>query len=385
MELKSIIPIAALTLTLGACNNIVNYDDDYTPADQLANTGAPVITAVYDVADTAMSTPITEGSLGQMVRIVGQNLNGVRRITFNTVEADISETYTFGTSANVLIPSKLSLNHENKIVYTTDMGSAAFDFVIPFPALTVTGLVNEFANAGDPVTVTGSNFDLYDFGTTSKVYLGSTELAVSNVTATTMQVQIPEGTADNSTITLAWSDANGQALTADQPFRPTTHLLYPDLGSISTSLSGEVGVTIEGDDAVSTGASSLGCPHLHFSGSLGAWSWNTFDLSCNMIDAGDLTSLNDYVLKFEVLTAPSFPLTESSPLQWCFNWGDSYTWNPGSLNTKGLWQTVALPLASMATNGISATGTWQTLRIIFQPTAAYEADFRIGNIRIEKK
>ena len=26
-----------------------------------------------------------------------------------------------------------------------------------------------------------------------------------------------------------------------------------------------------------------------------------------------------------------------------------------------------------------------TLRIIFQPTAAYEADFRIGNIRIEKK
>ena len=385
MELKSIIPIAALTLTLGACNNIVKYDDDYTPAEYQANTGAPVITAVYDVADTALTTPITEGSLGQMVRIVGRNLNNVQRICFNTVEANLADAYTYSTSANVTIPSRLSLEHVNKIEYTTDMGTTAYDFVIPFPALTVEGLVNEFANAGNAVTVTGRNFDLYDFGTTSKVCIGNTELSVSDVTAASMQIHIPEGTADNSTVSLAWSDANGQALTADLPFRPTEHLLYPDLSSVSTSLSGAVSVTIEEDENISTGASALGHPHLHFTGTLDAWSWNTFDLSCNMIDAGDLTVLNDYVLKFEVLTAPSFPLTESSPLQWCFNWGDSYTWNMGSLNTKGQWQTVSLPLASMATNGISATGTWQTLRIIFQPTSSYEADFRIGNIRIENK
>ena len=94
------------------------------------------------------------------------------------------------------------------------------------------------------------------------------------------------------------------------------------------------------------------------------------------------------VLKFEVLTANDYPLTEASPLQFSFNWGESYTWTPGDglgLNTHGQWQTVTLPLAPMATAGISVPGTWQSLRIAFQPTAAYTADFRIGNLRIEHR
>lgn len=48
-------------------------------------------------------------------------------------------------------------------------------------------------------------------------------------------------------------------------------------------------------------------------------------------------------------------------------------------------ETVTLPLAPMATAGIVAPGTWMTLRIAFQPTAAYTADFRIGNLRIEHR
>ena len=50
--------LAAL-FTLTSCNDVVDIP---APADQ-SNTGAPVITAVYDVADTARTTPITEGTL----------------------------------------------------------------------------------------------------------------------------------------------------------------------------------------------------------------------------------------------------------------------------------------------------------------------------------
>jgi hypothetical protein len=39
----------------------------------------------------------------------------------------------------------------------------------------------------------------------------------------------------------------------------------------------------------------------------------------------------------------------------------------------------------MATKGISEPGKWQTLRIIFQPHADYDADFRLANLRIVKK
>ena len=146
-----------------SCDNIVDYDDNYSPADQIANTGAPVIKAVYDVADTAFANPITEGTLNQTVVLVGENLNSVQSVSFNTVACDMKNVYTMSTKAIVQIPSKLSMEQVNKIAYTTAQGSTTYDFVIPFPELTVSALACEFANAGDWVTVCGKNFDLYDF------------------------------------------------------------------------------------------------------------------------------------------------------------------------------------------------------------------------------
>ena len=376
-------------LTMASCNDIVNYDDGYTPLEDQANTGEPVITAVYDVSDTKMENPITEADAGQMVRIVGENLNNVKRITFNTVEADLSEVYTYSTSANVTIPQELSMEHQNKIEYTTDKGTATFDFTVPFPQLLVNALECEFTDAGDSVTITGRNFDYYDFGTSSQVTIGGTALGLGSITNTSMKALVPEGTADNSTITVEWTDGNtGTPMTATLPFRPTQHLLYADFSDVTPAVGGSYSAAIEGDDAITTDASALGRPHVHVTGTSDAWGWNTIDLSRNMIDAGDLANLDDYVLKFEVLTANDYPLTEASTLQFSFNWGDSYTWTPGDgtgLNTHGLWQTVTLPLAPMATNGIVAPGTWQTLRIVLSPSATYTADFRMGNFRIEKR
>lgn len=381
---------AALALfALASCNDIVDYNDGYTPLEDQANTGAPVITAVYEVGDTLLERPITEGEAGQMVRIVGRNLNRPTRITFNTVEVDLSEVYTYSTSANVTIPQELSMEHQNKIEYTTAEGTATFDFTVPFPQLSVSGLECEFTDAGDSVTITGRNFDYYDFGTTSQVTLGGTALGLGSITNTSMKALVPAGTPDNSTIQISWNDGTtGEPMTATLPFRPTQHLLYGDFSDVQFAIDGPVTMDVEADGSVGRDASALGNPHMHITGTFDAWAWNTIDLSRNMIDAGDLANLDDYVLKFEVLTANNNPLTEASPLQFSFNWGESYTWTPGGgpgLNTHGEWQTVTLPLAPMATAGISAPGTWQTLRITFQPSAAYTADFRMGNFRIEHK
>ena len=372
----------AMATTLTSCNNIVDYADGYTPADQLANTGAPQISAVFDVADTQRSTPITEGTLNQMVVLVGDNLNNVTRIAFNTVECNLSEVYTQKQQAIVRIPSKLSMEHVNKIEYTTDKGTATFDFTIPFPALTVSHLDNEFMWAGGDVTVHGNNFDLYGFeGGTSTVTIGGTTVMPTDITSSTMKLHIPEGTPDNSKILFTWNDDNGQQQQKALPFRPSSALLYGDFAGVQMSVDGSVTVVAESTD---------GYGNLHFTGSYGAWAWNTIDLSSNMIATPvvDNAALDNYVLKFELQTATNFPVTENTGLQFCFNWGDNYVWNPADglgINTLGKWQTVALPLAPMATKGISAPNTWQTLRIIFQPLADYEADFRIANLRIVEK
>ena len=375
-----------LSAALTACDDIVNYDDGYTPAERLANTGTPVISAVYDVADTARTTPITQGTLNQTVRIVGQNLNNVTMVSFNTVPCDMKNVYTMGTEAIVQIPARLSLEQVNRIEYTTAQGTATFDFLIPFPDLIVTGLACEFVNAGDSAVVCGKNFDLYDFEAgTSTVKIGSQTLGVGSVTSTSMKVFIPNSTPDNTEMVFNWK-TNGTPHSATLPFRPSQHLLFGDFSAISPIIDGSVKMTIEDDNGIGANA-WLNQKNLHFTGSYSAWAWNTIDLSCNMIDL-TVENVADYVLKMEVLTQSNFPLTEQTGLQFCFNWGDSYAWNPANglgINTRGQWQTVTLPLAPMATKGISAPNTWQTLRIIFQPHTDYDADFRLANFRIVKK
>ena len=383
LTILTFLPMGGLGWALTACNDIVNYNEGYTPASEQANNGAPQISAVYDVTDTEHTSPISEGTLGQLVTIVGRNLNHPTRIAFNTVECDLGEAYTETDRAVVRIPSRLSMEHNNSIEYTTADGTTRFPFVIPFPPLSVTHLSNEFIWAGGEVTVYGKNFDLYDFeGGTSVVTVGSTRVWPTDITSSQMTIRIPEGTPDDSQILLTWEDAEGSQQQTSLPYRPSSHLLY---GSFS-------GVTIATDGSVQVAAESIdgyGC--LHFTGSYSTWAWNTIDLSCNMIATEpviDGSTPDKYVLKFELQTAQNFPVTDDTGLQFSFNWGNSYAWSPADgqgINTFGAWQTVTLPLAPMASNGIKNAGEWQTLRIIFQPHAAYEADFRLANLRIVEK
>lgn len=380
----------AAALLLVSCNDIVDYDEGYIPAELMANSGAPLISAVYDAADTELTTPITEGNVGQMVIITGENLNHLQSVKFNTVSCDMLNVYSCLTRAYVQIPSTLSMEQQNKIELTTDQGTATFDFRVPFPPLTVTALACEFQNAGDSVTVVGSNFNLYGFDSgLSTVMLGTQTLGVGSITATSMKVAIPEGTPDNSQLTFTWQ-TDGTPYSQTLPFRPTDYLLFSDFSGVSINIDGQVQMAVESDEGIGAQA-WLNQKNLHFTGTYGAWAWNTVDLSCNMVDAVGTVendALDDYVLKMEVLTPTNFPLTDQTGLQFCFNWGDSYAWNPANglgINTRGQWQTVSLPLAPMATKGIAAPGKWQTLRIVFQPHSNYEADFRLANMRIVKK
>ncbi len=377
-KLAACIVCCGLAVTITSCDDIVNYNEGYTPAEQLSNTGAPVIRAVYDVADTARLTPITEGALNQMVVLVGDNLNQPSRISFNTVECNLSDVYTQKSQAIVRIPSTLSMEHVNKIEYTTSQGIATYDFVIPFPKLTVSRLENEFARVGSQITIYGQNFNLYGFDSgASTVSVAGTTVVPSEITSTSMLLAIPEGTPDDSHIQFSWQDQEGTAMTASLPFRPVSKLLYGDFSDTQVSIDGSVSVIVEEQN---------GMKGLHFTGSYGAWAWNTIDLSRNMVaTVPDGSPVENLSLKFELLTQPNFPLTEDTGLQFAFNWGDSYAWNPADgqgINTRGEWQTITLPLAPMATKGIKQAGEWQTLRIVFQPHAAYEADFCLSNFRI---
>ena len=376
---------------LVSCSTDIDYNDGYTPADELPNTGAPVISGVYDAADISHVTALSQGLPGQNLIIVGQNLNHLQSLKFNTVEADLSKTYTESTKAIVQIPTAFSQERINTIEYTTDKGTALFAFVVAFPVLAIDYLMNEFSAAGTTVEIVGENFDYYDFdiaGGNASVTVGGKAAQVAYVSAKGLGVKVPSGTPDNTKIVLTWTDFFGVAQKAELEFRPSKNLLFADLSKAERDRTDQC-VTIEDDSQVKTVASALGGKHIHFAGIINSYAWVELSFAQNLVEAGDVDDVNDYNFVFEVLTDEEKPLLGSGhEFAWNWDWTNSYLWNPGNgygLNTKGQWQTVRIPLADIVPKGIGKAGQWTTLNIGFQPVEEYTADFRMGNFRIQKK
>ncbi len=364
---------------------------DYTPDDRKENTGAPVISAVYDGADISLSTPIKEGEPGQNLIIAGQNLNNLKSLKFNGIEADLTKTYTMSTKANVTIPSEFSEERVNQIEYTTDKGTATFAFVVKFPTLRISHLDNEFAAPGTTVEMIGQNFDYYGFGQSganASVTINGSSAVVSHVSSETLGIEVPIGTPDNSTVTIDWVDFYGEKQSASVVYRPTKGLLFADISKAKRDKTDRC-VTIEGDEDVKSIKSALGSKHLHFSGTINGYAWVELSFSQNLPDVGDASKVSDYDFVFEVLNAESHPLLgKGHEFAWNWDWENSYLWNPGNgagLNTEGKWKTIRFPLSEIAPKGIGSKGDEMTLNIGFQPSEAYDADFRMGNFRIQKR
>lgn len=362
-----------LAATVMSCSDVVDYNDGYTPADKKANTGAPVITAVYDVADTEQILSLTSAERGQRLCIVGENLNNLKSLTFNTIEADLSQTYTASTMAIVQVPEDYSKLRENTLIYTTDKGTATYSFSIALPQAEVYGLLNEFAKAGTDASVAGKNLEYYDFTLT----LNGEELPLT-VADDKLTFHIPEGTPDNSVFIITWLTPEDDIKRVELPFRHTDNLLFADLTKTAQQQT---------DRSVTVEMSDMGQPCLHFNGTITEWSWVELSFAQPFEEICSADAVSQYNFVFEVQNAEGKPLLDKGyEFAWNWDWNNSYRWNPGEgFDTAGQWQTVRFPLEQMAPNGLTALGTDMVLNVGFQPYRDYEADFRLANFRIEKK
>lgn len=369
-NIKSLCVLGLLSLLCVACDNYADYDDNYIAADKQPNTGVPVITAVYDVTD--LNSPITEGRQGQTVCIEGRNLNNLKSVSFNTIAADTENTYTMSTRAIVTIPQGFSKEHVNTITYTTDMGTATFAFVVTLPEIVVDGLLNEFQEPGTEATISGEHFAYYDVS----VLLNGQSVTLSAADDTGLRFVVPEGTPDNSTVSVNWLTAAGEAMVVKLPLRPTEGLLYADLSAVERKMT-DKNVTVETD--------AQGLTSLHFSGMITEWSWVelSFEKTMDLSDA----AVADRYFVFEVQTRTGYPLLgKGYEFAWNWDWNNSYRWNPGEgagLDTQSEWQTVRCPLEQMVSGEMSISGGSLVLNVGFQPDRDYEADFRLANFRIE--
>lgn len=133
--------LLSVCIALCACQHLVTYRDNYIPEDQLPNTAAPTIEAVYAVGDTAMSQPLTKAKPGMMIRLKGQNLNEVQQVQVGAVQLDVKQVYAYSTGAILSVPKQPADSDptKDKIVYTTALGSAAVPFSVRRPAAPFVG------------------------------------------------------------------------------------------------------------------------------------------------------------------------------------------------------------------------------------------------------
>ena len=137
----------------------------FMPACKKTVTSTPVITGVLNYAASPSDTALT-GLIpnAQWVVITGKNLQGALAITFNGVQATFNAALLAPNSAVVQIPaivfSSIDTNKLNIIQYATAGGVATFSFKLMPAVPVITAISNVFANPGDSVFLSGTNFFL---------------------------------------------------------------------------------------------------------------------------------------------------------------------------------------------------------------------------------
>ncbi len=378
-----------ILIGLASCQDIVTYNDGYD--DGMTSNGAPKVTAIYEVGDTALAKPITQGDLKEMIHIKGVNLSKVKKVMFNNVEVPLNTIYAKAQDSYMPIPRVVPTNVTNKLVYTTELGETTYDFVVNVPDLKLEGLSNEFALPGDTVQINGDFFDLYGFkkdgSGTGTITMDGQAVKVDSLTENYLSIVIPATAADNSVITFNYTDKSNKSVSVNVPYRQTQTLIWPDLANYNQyGLWAGTSYIVDG---TGTGQpKALYGSYVRVKGSYGAWSWN--NLPCggfNFSNSDAVSNPQDYYFKFEVNSSSKYPFYDSGSAGYIFQLnGGWYAWNPSSessFNTYGKWKTISIPLKSVATGGMT-TG-WLSFFLILQPNSAWNVEHNFANYRIEKK
>jgi len=368
-----ILPVILFFGIITSCEDIVDYNDHYD--DGLTSTGAPVIGKITAVTDSTRH--LSEATLDEMISVYGSNLSQVTSIRFNDVEADLSTVYAVNSRIVLPVPRQFPTNVDNTLTVTTKLGSATVPFVVTIPALVVEGLYNEFATAGDTVSVSGKNFDLYDIDTENGIVeLNGQQLTILEASATSISFKIPDSTPDNSILQISSQNVPEPVAVG---FRNWGYrILYYDTqnGGMWSGADFLTDGSHPGDPKPLTGVDQFS----RIVGSFGAWSWNVpFGGGFNLDDADIVANPQNYYVKYEITTKSNKSLSIGNLIF------GNYTWNPGeggiAFNTYGKWKTMAIEL----TDFMSPVSGWNGYSIVFQLSADVDVDFSFCNLRIVKK
>lgn len=164
--------LSVFSLCLAACQE-----------DEASKTYGPIkVTGAFLNNTTSTTRPVTEARVGTMIRLEGEGFLGIQSIVCNGEEAYINPNYILSNSIIFRIPGDAPTGSEcdETIVNTIVISSKGnedytYSFTILGPAPSITSVSHTLPQAGEVVTVTGSNLrDIFKVG----LYNDDNELVV---------------------------------------------------------------------------------------------------------------------------------------------------------------------------------------------------------------
>ncbi len=335
----SLAMMACLTLATTSCKD---QPDAYESTD-----GVPVVSYIRPVALASSDSLLTQASMGTTVCIVGDNLRSIVQLSFNDQPAVLNTSYMTDHTLVVTVPNEIPGTVTDKIYfYTADGNLATYNFHVIIPAPVVTAMSNEWASAGEEVTLRGDYFlDYAEFPLTVKFgsdyTLARANIIDINKTAIrfTMPDDVPVGEKPAVTSiygtgqgSFQYMDKRGMLFDFDTPCFTGTVLgnngwHNRDILTDDTSLSGNyllLGNTKMGDDG--------GWNDGNFSFEYWCGDWEdpqAYSQHPRLFDVADFSNYEGLNLKFEI-NIPKDNAWSAAPLQVYFGSVNQVTISAGT-------------------------------------------------------
>lgn len=352
--------------------------------DALPNNGQPVISYVRITDPVSKDSLLVGAFQGNLIAIIGQNLQNTTEIWFNDQKAVLTPTYITNTSIFVSIPSPIPIVITNKMKLVFANGQTLmYDFKVQISEPNVTSMDCEYVLPGKVGTLHGDYF----YPPLTITFAGGAKADIVSVTPKIVTFTVPV-------------DAQPGQITVTTNFGVTkSNFWFNDNRNIFISSDPFTGWWQY--SFVVTNPGPLDPPaisgnYIRVKKTIGAWNWLEVAggpasamgaISKNIPDAA-IIKPSDYNLKFEVNTMKPYTANVLK-----INVGlleqnnDAYKWLP-PYDTKGQWQTVIIPFDDIVTSYgapliLSANGYWA--RLLFHGGGELDCDMSFDNFRVVPK
>jgi hypothetical protein len=350
----------------------------------LPNNGEPRIRYVRITEPTSSDSLLVGAYQGNLVAIVGENLENATQVWFNDQRASLTPTYITSTSILVSVPSPIPtvITNKLKIIFSNN-DSLLYDFVVQISEPTIKTMDCEYVAGGDVATINGDFFYepltvTFEGGEVGELVSVEDKIIKVRVPANAQPGQIIIKTNFGETKSDFWFRDNRNIYISSDPFTGWWNESY-----VVTSPGA-------GDPAKINGN------YIRVKKAIGSWSWNEVaggpasamgEISKNIPDEA-IAKPSDYNLKFELNTMKPYNgnvlkinvalLKENN---------DAYLWKP-PYDTKGQWQTVIIPFEEIANSYgtplvVSPDGYW--CRLLFHGPGDLDCDMSFDNFRVVPK